>query len=93
MILPTGAAGFCPDVTTRQKVGGAVAEREGKRFVAPLGGVNWGWQSTEDAVGEPGCGDKDEMGVVLEKKEGEERKERRNVPEYSRPRSDVGVRG
>jgi len=35
-----GAAIFCPDVTTQQKVGGVVAEREGESFVAPFGGVN-----------------------------------------------------
>lgn len=57
MILPTGAAGICPDVTTRQKVGGAVAERGGESFVAPFGGVNWELQNAGDAVGDPEMGE------------------------------------
>ena len=73
MILPTGAAGFCPDVTMRQKVGGAVAEREGESFIAPFGGVNWGLQSAGDAVGDAGSGDKDEMGDRVRKRREKER--------------------
>ena len=89
MILPTEAAGFCPDVTRRQKVGG---EREGENFAGPFGGVNWGLQSAGDAVGEPGSGDKSEIRELENGGKGE-RKGRVNVPECSRPSSDVGVRG